>query len=552
MLANVFTRTTHDRWKGMAIGVVTLAALLFFGMAVYRDIDLAVYTSLPEVAKTLMDIPADADVASLAYGAIYGSYGALTLAALAISMGSATIAGEERKGTIGLLLGNPKSRTTVLASKAGSMVLLTGLGSLFLLGAGIVTPAILDVSIAGMHVGAFIFHMFVMAVFFGFMATAIGAWTGSPGLASGVSAGVMFISFIGAGLFPILEGYEYLAKVFPWYYFNESRPVINGVDWGHLGVFFVGIAIVGIIAVVGVNRRDLKSETVAVTMLDRLRRNSLTHSVADRLAGTARVSKIWVKTASEHQGLLFVTAAAMFLLMGVIMGPIYGMLDDTMLTFMDEFPEVLLALFGGGDMSTPEGWYQLETFGMMAPIAVMVVTVAIGARALAGEEEHRTIGLLLANPITRSRVVYQKTFAMILYGVAVGVATFAGVALGSLLGGLGMNLGNIAATSLLVTLVGIAFGAFALALSAGTGRVKVAVYATVGVALVFYVVNAFLPFSDSIAGLARISPFYYYLSSDPLNNGMDWAHGAVLVTLTAILVFGSAALFQRRDLREGN
>ncbi len=39
------------------------------------------------------------------------------LAGLAIAMGSASIAGEESAGTMGLLLGNPKSRTYVLASK---------------------------------------------------------------------------------------------------------------------------------------------------------------------------------------------------------------------------------------------------------------------------------------------------------------------------------------------------------------------------------------------------------------------------------------------------
>jgi ABC-2 type transport system permease protein len=182
----------------------------------------------------------------------------------------------------------------------------------------------------------------------------------------------------------------------------------------------------------------------------------------------------------------------------------------------------------------------------------MVVTVAIGSRALAGEEERRTMGLLLANPVRRSTVVHQTTLAMILYGIGVGFSIFAGVAIGSLLGGLGMNIGNIAATSLLVTLVGVAFGAFALVLSAVTGRVKVAVYGTVGVALMFYVANAFLPFSDSLAGLARLSPFYYYLSSDPLNSGMNWVHAAVLATLTAVLVAGAVLAFQRRDLREGN
>jgi len=550
MLTSVFAKTTRDRWKGMTIGVIALSALLFFGMSVYRDLDLSIYTSLPEVFRTLMDIPADADVGSLAYGAIYGSYGTLTIAALALSMGSASIAGEERKGTIGLLLGNPKSRVSVLVAKAASLVLLLSLGSLVLWGAGVATASILSVETGGMQVGALVLHMCVISIFFGFLAMAIGAWTGSPGMASGVSAGVMFISFVGAGLFPIIDGWENVTKAFPWYYFNGSKPVTNGIDWGHLAVLFAGIVVFAIVALVGVNRRDLKSQTVGVTLVDRLRGNPLTHKIVDQLAGSARVSRIWVKTASEHQGLLFITAAIMFFMMGILIGPMFGFLDDVMLALMDDFPEVLLALFGGGDMSTPEGWYQIETFGMMAPIAVMVVTVAIGARALAGEEEHRTMGLLLANPVKRSTVIYQKTFAMVLYALAVGFSIFAGVAIGSLLGGLGMSTGNIAATSFLVTLVGLVFGAFALLLSAGTGRVNVAVYGTVGVALFLYVLNALLPFNDALVGWAKVSPFYYYLSSDPLMNGMDWTHGAVLAGLTLILVAIALVLFQRRDLRQ--
>ena len=550
MLTSVFAKATRDRWKGVAIGVAALAALLFFGMSVYRDIDLSVYTSLPEVFRTLMDIPADADVGSLAYGAIYGSYGTLTVAALAISMGSASIAGEERKGTIGLLLGNPKSRLSVLVSKAASLVLLLGLGSLALWGAGVGSATILSVESGGMHVGALVLHMCVISIFFGFLAMAIGAWTGSPGMASGVAAGVMFISFVGAGLFPIIEGWENVTKAFPWYYFNGSKPVTNGIDWGHLSVLLAGIAVFAVVAIVGVGRRDLKSQTVGVTLVDRLRGNPLTHKIVDRLAGSTRVSRIWVKTASEHQGLLFATAALMFFMMGILIGPMYALLDDAMLSFMDNFPEVLLALFGGGDMSTPEGFYQIETFGMMAPIAVMVVTVAIGARALAGEEQHRTMGLLLANPVKRSTVIYQKTITMVLYGLAVGFSIFAGVAIGSLLGGLGMSIGNIAATSFLVTLVGLVFGALGLALSAATGRVNVAVYGTVGVALILYVLNALLPFNDSLVGYAKISPFYYYLTSDPLMNGMHWGHAAVLTVLTVILVALALVFFQRRDLRQ--
>ena len=550
MLANVFTKTTQDWWKGMAIAVVTLGALFLMGMAVYRDIDISIYTSLPDAFLSLFGIPADADIASLAYGAIYTGYGSLTLAAVVLVLGGASIAGEERKGTLGLLLGNPKSRTYVLVSKAGALVLITGLGALVLWAVGRATPEFLDVSVSGIHVEALTLAMAVNALFYGALAMAIGAWTGSRGLASGVAAGIMVLSFVAVGLLPLIDSLDFLAKAFPWYYFSGSDPHLNGVNWGHLAVLITGIVVFVVAAVIGVNRRDLKGQTVGVTMTDRLRANPMTRQIAERLAGSARVSRIWTKTGSEYQGLLFITAALMFLVMGVMIGPMYNLLDEALLNLSDSLPEALLAAFGGGDMSTPEGWYQIETFGLMAPIAVMVTTVIIGGRALAGEEANRTMGLLLANPIRRSTVVLQKTFAMVLAALVVGIATFAGVAGGSLVGGLGMSIGNIAATSLLLTLLGLAFGAVALALGAATGRVPVAIYGAVGLALVFFLLNAFLPLSDRLAGWAKVSPFYYYLGSDPLVNGMHWGHGALLAGLAVALIALSVVLFRRRDLHQ--
>ncbi len=534
----------------MAIGSLALLFLLILGILSYRDIDPAIFAELPEALLTLMALPEGTDVAGLAYGPLYGTYGALTLAGLAVAMGAAAIAGEERRGSIGLLLANPKSRSSVLVSKASSMVCLTALGALFLWATGLGAAAVFDFSIAGMHLGAMVLHMLFIALFFGFLGLAIGAWTGSTIAAGGGSAGVMAISVVATSVLPLVEGFENIAKASPWHYFIGSQPLINGIDWGHIGVLVAGIAALLVLALIGLNRRDLRGRTVGVTLMDRLRDQPLTHKLADRVAGTVRVSHIWVKAASERQGLLLVTSGLMFLVMGVMMGPMFTPFDDALAGMFDQIPEALVAFFGGGDMTTPEGWYQIQTFGMMAPLAVIAVTVAIGARSLAGEEENRTMGLLLANPIKRSTIVLHTVAAMVLYGGIVGVATFAGVSIGSLLAGLGMDIAAIAATSLLGTLVGLVFGALALALGAATGRVKVAVYGTVGIALVMYVLNAFLPFSDRFSGYARFSPFYYYLTSDPLVNGMHWGHGAILTALTVVLVALAFPLFNRRDLRQ--
>ncbi len=548
MLSSVFAKAIRDRWIGMTIGAITMALFLLYGMAVYRELDLSLYADMPESLRMLMNIPADLDASQLAYGAVYGMVGAMTLASLAIGMGSSSITGEERKGTIGILLANPKSRTHVLVSKAAAMLMITAFGAAILWAAGRLTPLLLDVDVSAMQVEALIVHMYANAVFYGFLAMMIGAWSGKGTAATGTAATVMVVSYFAVGILPLVEGWENLAKVFPWYYYDSSRPVDNGFDWGHLGVLVGATAVFAFVAYVGVNRRDLRGPTTGVTLLDRLRNHPLTRKVVERLAGSARVSHIWVKTASEHQGMLIVTSLIMILI-GLMVGPMYGMMDESLKDFSEQLPEALMAMVGSVDMGTPEGFFQAETFSLVGPVACITLTAAIGARALAGEEDRNTMGLLLANPIRRSRIVVEKAIAMVVHAVAFGFATFAGTALGSLVGGLGMDMGHIAAASLLLTLVGLVFGLAALAIGAATGRVRAAAYGAAGLGLAAYFVSSFLPLSDSLAGLAEWSPFHYYLSSDPLVNGMHWGHGALLAGLSAVLVLLSAVLFERRDLR---
>jgi beta-exotoxin I transport system permease protein len=133
--------------------------------------------------------------------------------------------------------------------------------------------------------------------------------------------------------------------------------------------------------------------------------------------------------------------------------------------------------------------------------------------------------------------------------VIIGVASFLGVAAGSIVGRLGMDLVNVAATCALAVLLGIAFGALALALGAATGITGVAAYGSVGVAVITFILNGFLPLNESTASWARVSPFHYYLGADPMLAGMPWGHAAVLLGLAVIGVAAAVVLFDRRDLR---
>ena len=549
-LSTVFSKTLRDRWMGWAIAAVSLTLFLLFGMSVYREIDLTIYTSLPEAFRSLVGIGDDIDVGGLAINVVFGTWGGLVVAAIALVMGASAIAGEERDGTMGILLSNPKSRTFVLLSKTGSLLMLVAVATVAVWATVHPIAAVLGVEIAGLDVEALSLHLFVNALFYGMLATAIGAMTGNRGMATGVTTAIMAVSFFAVGFLPLVEGGDAVRKFLPWYYFDGSDPVTNGVAWGHIALLVSASVVLLVTSIIGFNRRDLKGQSVGTTMLDRVRGNPLLNRMIGRLAGSARVSSIWVKTITDYQTLLLITCGVAFLMMGVMMGPMYASIPAETLTTFEQLPGQLIALFGGGDMSTPEGWYTLETFGLMAPVGVILVTAIMGAGAFAGEESRRTMGMLLANPISRSRIVFEKALPMVLFAFAVGFATFAGVALGSLIADLGMSIGNIAATATLQVLVGLVFGSLALALSASTGRTSVSIFGAAGAAIVFHLVNSLGALNDAIADLAWLTPFHYYLGNDPLNNGMDWFDAAVLAVLSAVLIGLSFVLFERRDIRQ--
>ena len=68
--------------------------------------------------------------------------------------------------------------------------------------------------------------------------------------------------------------------------------------------------------------------------------------------------------------------------------------------FLDQMPEAFRSLFAtsGADMSTPTGYIQIELMAITGPILVILYAVTQGTGAVAGEEDRRTLDLLLTNP----------------------------------------------------------------------------------------------------------------------------------------------------------
>jgi ABC-2 type transport system permease protein len=547
MLSGPFGKGLRDRLIPFVIASASLGLLLLGGMAIYRSFDLSIYRDLPVAIREMFGLGGVSSVAQLSFGAMYVFMGALTMCGTAIAAGSALIAGEERQGTIGMLLVNPVSRGEVLLRKSAALLLLVTLSITVLWIAALLSPAVLGVDATGLEVGALMIHMLAVSVFFGLLAFAVGALTGSPSVASGTAAAVLVVSYFAVGVLPVV-GLEQLAPLFPWHYFNGNDPLTRGIDLGHLAVLAAASAALLTAGWWGFRRRDLRERTAGTSVFDRLRKRPAGRLVIGRIQGSTRVSGIFAWTVSRHQGLLGMVALTVFVL-GIWTGQMYDQIDQGLSTLTESLPDSVLALEGGVDMSTAAGWLTGEMYSSTVPVAVIALGVVVGSRAIAGEERARTMGLLLANPVSRRHLVLQKSMAMFVLLSVLGVVTFCGVLAGSELGGLDVPPVDIAGMTLLAVLLGAVFGTLALALGAATGSSHLAGGGAAGAAVLAYLTNWLFPLSESLEPLARISPFHYYLDGAPLAEGVDPAHVLVLALLSAGLTVAASALFQKRDLR---
>lgn len=211
-------------------------------------------------------------------------------------------------------------------------------------------------------------------------------------------------------------------------------------------------------------------------------------------------------------------------------------------------PELMEAL-GFTAIATPAGYLGSTTFGLLGPILMIIMGTWLGIRAVAGDEETGRLDVLLAHPVSRVRVTFERFAALVVAMVLVSLVLFVAlVAISGVaqLGGIGVP--NLLAASLHLAALGSFFGGLALAVGAATGSraITTAVVGTVGVAS--YFANTLAAQIDAVAWAREISPFRYYSGGRPLENGLQPADLGVLAVAAIVLVAVGTVAFTRRDV----
>lgn len=260
------------------------------------------------------------------------------------------------------------------------------------------------------------------------------------------------------------------------------------------------------------------------------------------------VTALLVKSIGDRLMLAAVVGTLM-IAMGAFVGALWPPLRDTFAGLPSALVDAIAKAFPGGDLTSGIGFTNAELMSVVAPAGTVAVAVISAARATAGEEESRTLGLLLAAPVDRLTFLFTKAGAMVIHVLVVAVLLSVGLVVADLIGNLGLTAGGIIGAVAHTVMLGILFGVMAILIAAITGNRRLATAGAGAVAAVAFTTSAILPLSDALAGGAKISPWYYFNAANPLVSGIDVAHLTVLAAASAILMAFAAAIFHRRDLR---
>lgn len=217
---------------------------------------------------------------------------------------------------------------------------------------------------------------------------------------------------------------------------------------------------------------------------------------------------------------------------------------------IEEYPDSVLALMGGADLNitTVNGYLDSQLYAFMLPILFLVFALGVGAQAVAGEQAQGRLDTVLSYPVTRRRLLAERTVVlfvgMVFFGVVVSVALLAAAQIWDM----PLSTAGAVAPNLLLVLLGTFFGVLALAVGALTLNRAAAIGAAAALAAASYLVSALAPLMGWLEPLRPLSPFYWYSRGDPIVDGLDLLPVLVLVAATVVVYAVADAVFARRDL----
>jgi ABC-2 type transport system permease protein len=263
----LFIKTLRDQrrillygWAGMTL-MASLVMLLYPALRNLPAPEKLTNNISPALASVLFagqDFQSPANYLNLS---LLSFLAPITLSGLAIYLGSEILAREEAHGRLDLLLSLPISRSRLMLIRMAALLLL-----LFLMALGLWLGLLPGSQLTGLalHSGQLLgaaMNLLLLALTFGTLALAVSSITGIPEAGRNSAWGGYLLAWaIQIGV-PVIHAPVALSWLSPLYHYSSSDPLGQGLSPLHITVL-AGLSLAAMLAaLIGFNRRDLRTTT---------------------------------------------------------------------------------------------------------------------------------------------------------------------------------------------------------------------------------------------------------------------------------------------------
>jgi ABC-2 type transport system permease protein len=251
--------------------------------------------------------------------------------------------------------------------------------------------------------------------------------------------------------------------------------------------------------------------------------------------------------AIRRGGFLWAVSLAALVVVTVAFWPAFK--GSAVTEVLNQMPPGLVQAFGLQDFGTPAGYLRGNLYDFFVPLLMAGAAVGFANGVTAGEEDAGRLEVLLAQPVSRRAVFAGRAAAAFAWVAIVAAGTLIGQLAIDPLVGLDIGLDRLVPTIVLCALLGFLHAGLALALAGIIARPSLVLGGGIFVAVAGCTIASLLPLSEFLKPWARLSPWNWALSGDPLVNPTElWRYAALGLPAVGLALLGIWA-FGRRDVR---
>lgn len=259
------------------------------------------------------------------------------------------------------------------------------------------------------------------------------------------------------------------------------------------------------------------------------------------------LKSVFGKTIFERrlQILLWIGAITGF---SVLILALFPTFRDTFGEALQNVPENLRNLMGDANAyRTIEGYLDTVLFSRIVFLALILGIVAANG-LLSAEENDGRLQTLLAQPVSRTIIYWQKFLGLCVFTLLALVGMILGTILGTLIIG---EIGNVDYARLLsgVLMVWLLTMTFAsLAYSIGGIRKGLGGLLAGFLAFTLFLIDSLAETATVLKAINNFSPFKYFNDPGVMQYGINWTHALILAVSIVVLALIGWIFFARRDV----